>query len=183
MFFANCVAKAEWFRLTFCCLRIHSLLTQSRCCCLNLIRNIHHHFYKKLLVVHVFIQINLLQIFPQIFQILLFRVSDKISNIWFSPQVLLPSSSSRHWPAEPNVCRKVYISGAQIPGATSSGLLNFVRWRIILLSPQCGANCMSHFWRMEFWTGPQIFEKSAWPWCEHAARNAGSSTLILLYFA
>jgi hypothetical protein len=97
--------------------------------------------------------------------------------------LLLSIASSRDWLAETNVCRQVYISGTQIPGAASSGRVNYVRWHIIFLSPQCGAYSMSHFWRLEFWTASHIFRKSASSWYEYAVRNTGASALNLLNFA
>ena len=48
---------------------------------------------------------------------------------------------------------------AQISSVILPGRLNFMRWHLICLGPQCGTCAMSVFWRLEFWDGLQIFGK------------------------
>jgi len=42
---------------------------------------------------------------------------------------------------------------AKIPGFTFLWRLGFVRWRLILVCPQCGVCFMSPIWRLEFCGG------------------------------
>lgn len=48
-----------------------------------------------------------------------------------------------------------YTSGAQIPSARSPWRLKFVRWRQMLVAPDCRTSFVSPIWRPEFWDGSQ----------------------------
>ena len=50
----------------------------------------------------------------------------------------------------PKFVRLVYVRGAQIPGTSKSGTLNFVEWCLIFVSPQYGTCSVSPFWHLQF---------------------------------
>jgi hypothetical protein len=51
-----------------------------------------------------------------------------------------------------------YIISAQIPGARSHGLLNFVLWYLTFVGPQCGTCFMSPFWYLYFEMAPKFLQ-------------------------
>jgi hypothetical protein len=58
--------------------------------------------------------------------------------------------SSRLTRCVPHIYEVAHCQGAQIPGAGSRGILNFVRPRVIFVVPQYRACWMPPFWRLEF---------------------------------
>lgn len=44
--------------------------------------------------------------------------------------------------------RLVYVRGAQIPGTSMSGTLNFVEWCLMFVSPQYGTCLVSRTWHL-----------------------------------
>ena len=50
----------------------------------------------------------------------------------------------------PKYVMLVYVRGAQIPGTSQSGTLNFGEWCLVFVSPQYGTCSVSHFWYLQF---------------------------------
>jgi len=53
----------------------------------------------------------------------------------------------------------VYCMGAKLAGAKSPWPLNFIQWRQVFASPQCGIWFMLPFWCRKFWGGCWIPRK------------------------
>jgi hypothetical protein len=98
-------------------------------------------------------------------------LDSNISNVTNKPKrhwsdLRLGWYSDDKWPAVRLIQRRdqrpnfliISSRGAQIPGARSPWRLNFVRWRLIFVCPQCGTCCLSPFWRLEFSGGPTYVE-------------------------